>query len=478
MTLRIFLGILALTVYANTYATTWQVGATRTYKSPSKVMSLVASGDTVAIDSGLYSGDVGNWTKDNLVIRCTVGYAHLDAKGQSAGGKAIWVVQGKNTYIEGIEFSGATVPDMNGAGIRQEGIGLELRRCYFHDNQDGVLAGDNATSDILFEACEFARNGAGDGYSHNMYINHVHSFTLKFCYVHEAKVGHNVKSRAYNTYILYNRIIDAETGTASYDIDLPNGGRAIVMGNSIMKGPKAQNKMLVNYGAEGLSNPDTELYVINNTMLTELGNTTFVRIATGTPLARVMNNIFAGAGTLISGTADTATNIYSADTTFFHFQDVKQYDYRPSAQTPGMPYASTAGSTKGFALTPNDVYVHPLDSGKRGDLIPAGIGAYQTIPKNGVGRTNDLATANAINIPNPFDRLTEIILQTATPSQSVMLQIFDERGAMLEGRMLHVQNNRVRFERENISSGIYLYTVHSLAGVELARGRFVIQNER
>ena len=40
-----------------------------------------------------------------------------------AGGKAIWLDTAKNLTVENIEFSGARVPDRNGAGIRAEGEG-------------------------------------------------------------------------------------------------------------------------------------------------------------------------------------------------------------------------------------------------------------------------------------------------------------------------------------------------------------------
>ena len=70
--------------------------------------------------------------------------AKLDAAGQASQGKAIWVIQGDDTTVESVVFTGAAVVDKNGAGIRQEGKNLTVRRCYFHDNEDGILAGDKA----------------------------------------------------------------------------------------------------------------------------------------------------------------------------------------------------------------------------------------------------------------------------------------------------------------------------------------------
>jgi hypothetical protein len=361
-------------------AKTWQVGPGRTYTVPSKVIGLVADGDSVAIDAATYAGDVGEWTKNNLVIYCPNGRAVLNANGQISEQKGIWVVSGNNTSIEGVEFYGAAISvanGNNGAGIRMQGTGLTLRNCYFHDNQDGILTGAGATSDIVIEACEFAKNGAGDGYSHNMYIGNVRSFTLKYCYVHEASVGHEVKTRANNNFILYNVIVD-DASTSSYDIDMPNGGFSIVEGNSIMKGPNAQNRVLVNFGEEGLKNPDSTLYVINNTMVSTHGaSTVFIQVAAGTKLAQARNNIFAGAGSFTSGTVDLAMSAASNDTSSFHFMDVTHDDYRLTTPYAGMHAGVDPGSVNGNVLLPTSQYLSPLDSALRSDDPPA-IGAFST----------------------------------------------------------------------------------------------------
>lgn len=46
---------------------------------------------------------------------------HLHADGAHAEGKAIWVLKEANALVDGIQFSGASVSDRNGAGIRAEG---------------------------------------------------------------------------------------------------------------------------------------------------------------------------------------------------------------------------------------------------------------------------------------------------------------------------------------------------------------------
>ncbi|HNM25713.1 MAG TPA: hypothetical protein PKL15_09795, partial [Saprospiraceae bacterium] len=163
-------------------ATTFSVGATRNYVSPNALYlaNIVQNGDTIDIDAEDFVGvaALARWSAHNLLIRGVGGRPHLIANGQALQGKAIWIVSGDNNTIENIEFSGASVPDHNGAGIRQEGIGVALRHCYFHDNETGILTNNPGTGDILIEYCEFNANSYGDGYSHNLYIGHVNSLTF------------------------------------------------------------------------------------------------------------------------------------------------------------------------------------------------------------------------------------------------------------------------------------------------------------
>ena len=185
-----------------------RVGPGRPLARPSAAAKIARDGDVIEIDAGSYDGDAASWTQNGLTIRGVGGRAHLRAAGAHAEGKAIWVIKGANTTIENVEFSGATVGDGNGAGIRQEGAGLTVRSWYFHHNQNGILTSPNKASDIVIEHSEFAHNGTGDGSTHNIYIGEVRSFTLRYSYVHHAVVGHDVKSRALRNYIAYNRIMD------------------------------------------------------------------------------------------------------------------------------------------------------------------------------------------------------------------------------------------------------------------------------
>ena len=351
-----------------------QVGPSRHLKTPSAAARIAKNGATIEIDAGLYSGDVATWTSNNLTIKGVGGRAHIDAHGKNAQGKGIWVIQGANTTIENVEFSGATVPDQNGAAIRLEGPGLTVTNCYFHDNENGILTGANPKSDIVIEYSEFARNGYGDGQTHNMYIGKVRTFTLQYSYSHEAKIGHLVKSRALTNYILYNRLTD-ETGTASYEIDLPNGGRSYIIGNLIQQSPNTDNETIISYAEEGASNPLQELYVVNNTIVNDYPGGTFVHVG-GVPTAsRLVNNFFVGAGTVVTGPATQTSNLATLNP---RLVNQARYDYHLAAGSPAINKGTRPGEAAGYDLTPRHEYVHPMLDGTRtvvGSAID--VGAYE-----------------------------------------------------------------------------------------------------
>ena len=355
------------------------VGPNGPYKTPSAAAAAAQDGDTVEIDAGKYSGDVAVWSANRLTIRGINGLAHLDANGRSAQQKAIWVIRGNDTTIENIEFSGCRVPDRNGAGIRQEGKGLVVRHCSFHDNENGILAGANTDSDIVVEHTEFHHNGAGDGYSHNLYIGRVRSFTLQFCSSHHANIGHLVKSRAETNFILYNRLMDEQDGRSSYVIDLPNGGKSFIIGNIIQHGPAAENELAVSVAAEGAKNPVQELYVVNNTYVNERARGgSFLRVDRAVKTVRVTNNLITGKASALNVPGETSNNVVTEKPGFV---DAAHYDYRLTAQSPAIGAGVDPGKVGDFSLTPVFQYRHPIEKEPRPRVEKLDAGAYQFTPR-------------------------------------------------------------------------------------------------
>jgi hypothetical protein len=353
------------------------VGPQHALKTPSEAAKVARDADVVEIEPGLYAGDAAIWTQNRLTIRGRGGRAHLRADGAQAEGKAIWVIKGSATTIENVEFSGAKVPDRNGAGVRLEGPGLTVRNSYFHDNETGILAGGHLESDIVIEHSEFAHNGFGDGQSHNLYIGTVRSFTLRYSYSHHAIVGHNVKSRAIKNYIVYNRIADEHDGRASFAIDLPDGGLSFVMGNLIQQGPENDHRTIVAYGSEGYKNLLNELYFVSNTVVNDdPKGGRFVFIRPGADAVRLINNLFAGPGELLAGKGESRSNLRTAKS---DFTNPDKMDYRPNARAGGIGKGIDAGSAYGFSLRPAAEYRHPLGVLTRPTSGPLDLGAHQHI---------------------------------------------------------------------------------------------------
>ena len=352
-----------------------RVGWGKQFLLPSIAAEFAKDGDTIEIDAGVYDKDAATWKQNNLVIRAIGGRAHMKAAGANAEGKGIWVIKGNNVTIENIEFSGAKVSDGNGAGIRIEGAGLILRNCFFHDNQNGILGG-NKDGEILVEYSEFARNGAGDGQTHNIYIGQAKRFTLRYSYSHLARVGHNVKSRAQQNDILYNRIMDEALGTSSYAIDLSNGGLSFIIGNEIQQGPNTENSTIVSYGAEGLTNPRNELYFVNNTIVNDRPQGgRFLFAKPGTAVVRVVNNLFIGKASIEAGSPQMANNVF--DVSGVEIMDRDRYDYRLRSGAKAINAGSDPGTMGNFPLTPTFEYVHPLQRKPRAALGAIDVGAHE-----------------------------------------------------------------------------------------------------
>lgn len=253
-----------------------------------------------------------------------------------------------------------------------------MRNCYFYDNQNGILTGANPASDILIESSEFNYNGDGDGQTHNMYIGKVKRFTLRGSYSHHTEIGHNVKSRASENYILYNRIMDETTGNSSYAIDLPNGGISYVIGNLIQQGPQTDNSTIVAYGKEGLSNPTNALYFINNTVVNDgPADGTFLFVQNGTNPVQIINNIFAGPGTMLKGPGIANHDLQSPNPGLVNAAAV---DYRLEAGSAAINAGANPGVADGHSLTPTRQYVHKAETEPRPVIGPTDIGAYEFQP--------------------------------------------------------------------------------------------------
>jgi len=339
------------------------------------------NGDVVVISAGDYVGDVATWPQSNLTICGSGGRARLFANGQHAGGKGIWVVQGANVVIENIDFHDTKVPDTNGAGIRAETNGLTVRNSGFYDNENGILGPDDG--DLTIEYCEFARNGYGDGQSHGIYVGG-NKLTVLGSFFRETKIGHNLKSRAKETRIENSYFMDGPNGTASYQIDTPDGGLVYLRGNLFQKGPNADNSTVIAYGAEGLGRwPVNTLTMVHNTVTTTLDGGHFIDVASSMQALTLQANLLVGnrttklgGGALPTSKITETNTIVTTTAAFGGIDNVAAPNFWPDA--------ALAATLSLGAAVPDATYLRDAPAPLRLRAIdaaaPRRVGALQSAP--------------------------------------------------------------------------------------------------
>jgi len=265
-----------------------KVGPTQQYTRPSQAARAARDGALVEIYSGEYEGDVAVWRQNDLTLRGTGERPHLRAGGRAAEGKAIWVIKGDRVTVENVELSGARVPSRNGAAIRAEGAGLTIRNCRFHHNEMGLLTNPSPNSVVIIEDSEIDRNTTDTErhgrLGHNIYVNQARRFVLRNSYVHGARTGHQVKTRAQRNEIRDNKIHDGD-GWGSLLLDISNGGQAEVINNHFQQSALAGNRTAIGFAGESVdrSSPDHALRVEGNSFVNEGGAATFVRNHSNAP---------------------------------------------------------------------------------------------------------------------------------------------------------------------------------------------------
>ncbi len=276
-------------------ARTLMVGPGQQYAQPSQAAAAAADGDRVVIAPGQYF-DCAVWRQNNLTVE-GVSETGTVITDKTCQGKALFVIPGRNVTIRNLTLTRARVPDGNGAGIRAEGGNLIVDHVRFINNQDGILAADEPQATMLVRGSEFVGNGVcNPSCAHGIYANRWALLRVEGTVFRETHQGHHIKSRATQTEVVGCDIADGPNGTASYLIDVPNGGGVLIQGNRLEKGPKAENhSAAITIGEEGVDRPTPEILVQGNVFRND-GNfeTTFVVNMTATP-AVLRGNHLSGA---------------------------------------------------------------------------------------------------------------------------------------------------------------------------------------
>jgi len=283
-------------------AATLMVGPGQTYATVSAAFAAANDGDTVEVMAGTYINDFPA-VETKITLTAIGGRVTMRGTEFIPNEKGILVVDNDVT-ITGFSFVGAKVTAAaggNGAGIRYDSGNMVINDCYFANNQEGLLANPWPGATITISNSEFYHNGAASGassgYTHNLYVGEVATLDIENSYFHGAQVGHEIKSRADTTIVNNTRVVDGPTGTASYGIDLPNGGVATIENNQIEKGPMSENPIMISFGEEG-AYATSSLSVTGNLMENDLVS----------PSVLAVKNASAASATL------TGTSVYGLTT--------------------------------------------------------------------------------------------------------------------------------------------------------------------
>jgi hypothetical protein len=272
-------------------ARTLLVGPLRDLTTPSAASWMAEDGDTILIDPGSYT-DCAVWRASHLTIAAAGPGVILRDK--VCEYKGIFVTPGDDLTIRGITFTGARAPAHNGAGIRAEGHSLTIIDSRFIDNENGILAAPVADSTIRVFDSEFRDNGVcARQCAHGMYIGHIALLDVERSRFVNQQIGHHIKSRALQTTLIDDTIVDGSDGTSSYLVDVPNGGDLLLRGCVLQKGRNSDNPLVaISIGEEGVTNPTRRIAVLDNQFHSDVGQPTiFVRNSTKLPAELVGNRI-------------------------------------------------------------------------------------------------------------------------------------------------------------------------------------------
>lgn len=392
-----------------------EVGPSKTYATPCAAVAAAKPNDQIQIAPGTYT-DTCSIAVAGVTLKGVGGRPKIDLSGTDhpAQYKGIYVIDADGITIENLEMFGAHISDANGsngAALRIQAKDLTVRSCVIHDNQNGILGGTSGK--LTVEGTEFYGNGTGagctngNGCTHNLYIANIDELRFQYNWTHDIATdtpdkGHLLKSRAKANYILYNHIIGG-SGFDSYEVDLPNGGLAVLVGNQIEKGKKAGNSVLFTWGEEGASNADKRVFLAYNTMVNDFGSGTFIKLVGGGTLT-AHDNILFGAGTASSTGALSADNLVGTDPLF---ANAAAFDYHLKAGSPALGKAIAPGSADAFSLVPTQEYVHPVASTAR--LTSKDLGAFELgtpVTPGDAGAGSDGGSTTSDGGPNPSDAST------------------------------------------------------------------------
>lgn len=183
-------------------------------------------------------------------------------------GKAALVLRGRAARVSGIVFSGISVPDRNGAGIRLERGDLTVAQTWFRDSEQGILTADDPAGTIVIDKSTFAGLGTceGDGgCAHSIYVGDYGRLRVTRSRFERGTGGHYLKARARRVEVAANSFDDSGGRSTNYMIDLPEGATGQITNNWFVQGRDKENySAFIAVGAEEISHSSDGLLIAGN----------------------------------------------------------------------------------------------------------------------------------------------------------------------------------------------------------------------
>ena len=231
----------------------------------------------------------GKLTQNGVLLKGSQGTV---LRGVAHNGKAALVIAADDVTVDTIECLDIAVKDKNGACIRFEGKNLTVKNVYFHDAEQGLLAGGDHGK-IIIEDSRFERLGKA-GYAHGIYVGGGRLLIRRSRFLASKDQGHEIKSRADFT-VIENSIIASLDGDDSRLIDIPNGGRVIIRNNLIVEGPNTVNFQMLSWGVEGVKKARNSFTLINNLIISDRqAGSVLIGLGEGLPGINASKNMIVG----------------------------------------------------------------------------------------------------------------------------------------------------------------------------------------
>lgn len=284
---------------AEARAAVFEVGPSRTYKTPAAVAALVKPGDEVQIDGdATYTGGSAFRVDGTPTQKIKIIGLRVNGRRPILSGGANTIEAAGDHY----EFSGLEITGGTSRCFFHHAHDVTLRDAYVHDcPKQGILGADNDSGSLLLEYTEVTKAGGGTQ-DHQIYMATDETafpgsvFRMQHCYVHDGNGGNNVKSRAERNEIYYNWI----EGALYHELELigpdPAGGAATaaredsdVVGNVLVKNREFS---VVRFGGDGTGASSGRYRFVNNTVVVGGPTSAVFRLFDPLQSVEMHNNVF------------------------------------------------------------------------------------------------------------------------------------------------------------------------------------------